>query len=482
MTQPSDYDHLIALSGADPESRFWHSGNPANSIPLFPEIHGNELYRTSLRKAAYDLYGLLHRNSQSADGSAQLPRRPTDQFMTALMLLLHSLSHIASHPRIVQDGKTTDQQYVAIPMGRVKFLPGQQYAGLPYGPFRKAVLALKQFAPEGGQPWIEYASGFYDQEIKQGKRTRIAPNRDFRDWMLRQGLIFPHHPHGPNSHKSKAEKSLLWLTVKAQFDDDPEETAKEVLSRPLLGDETILPAVNAQQTRLKIACPLPDYRAYERHYDFTKGRSNLRLSGSKQLYRAFSGEDGRGGRLYGSWVQRVPSDLRRYLTINGSPTTELDYANMQLVLLYAMAGKTVPEGDLYQIDRQSRDWMKTVLTASVGVATKDEALGALRKKLIEANQAREGRAEALYDAFWDHHRRVYPHGEGAEAMWGRLQYADSQIALRVLRYLLEQGIAVVPIHDSFIVQAQHRERLRAAMEAAWQDFWPFTRITIKDSH
>ena len=300
--------------------------------------------------------------------------------------------------------------------------------------------------------------------------------------MLRAGLIFPYHPHGRKSRWPKAKTSLLWLTVKSDPGDDRGDDVQVPLHRPLQGEEMILPAVNAQLSALKIACQLPSYGTYERHYDFTEGRSNLRLSGSKQLYRAFSGEDGRGGRLYGPWVQAVPSDLRRYLTINGQPTTELDYANMQLVLLYAMFGKAMPEGDLYRIEGQDRDWMKAVLTASVGVATKDEALGALRKKLVEANRASEGRAEALYDAFWNYHMRVYPHGEGAEALWGRLQYADSQIALRVLRYFLEQGIPAIPIHDSFIVQAQHWEKLHAAMKAAWQDFWPRTRIKIKVSH
>ncbi|TJZ85787.1 hypothetical protein [Paracoccus hibiscisoli] len=171
--------------------------------------------------------------------------------------------------------------------------------------------------------------------------------------------------------------------------------------------------------------------------------------------------------------------MRQYLTIEGQPTTELDYRNMQLVLHYAMSGKVVPDGDLYEIEGQDRDWMKAVLTASLGVATRDDALGALRKKLVEANLSRAGRAEALYDTFWGQHSRVYPHGEGAEALWGKLQYADSQIALRVLRYMLEQNVPAIPIHDSFIVQEQHWEKLHMAMRTAWRDFWPLTRIRIK---
>lgn len=161
-------------------------------------------------------------------------------------------------------------------------------------------------------------------------------------------------------------------------------------------------------------------------------------------------------------MQNVKSALRQYMTIGGQPTTE-----------------TVPDGDLYEIKGQNRDWMKAVLSASLGVATRDEALGALRRNLVEANLARAGRAEAMYDTFWDQHSRVYPHGEGAEALWGKLQYADSQIALRVLHYMLEQDVPAIPIHDSFIVQEQHWEKLHKAMRTAWRDFWPRTGIKIK---
>lgn len=396
------------------------------------------------------------------------------------MLLLHSLSHIASHPRIVRDGRAVDQKFVAIPMSSNEFAPGKTHEGLAYSPFRKTVFALKDFAPEGGQPWIEYVPGFYDRQTRQGKRTRIAPSRNFCDWMMQQGLIFPRR----NADKGNSKRSPEPGVLQVSFPDpaNPDKKIKFPLNRPLLGDELVLPVLNAKLSKLEIACPLPDYQTYKNHYDFIHGYSKLFLSGKERFRRIFSNEDGCGGRLYGRWVQDVPSSLRRYLMIEGQPTTELDYQNMQLVLHYAMSGKAIPDGDLYQIDDQDRGWMKEVLASSLGVATRDEALGALREKLVKANMAREGRAEALYDAFWRYHSTVYPHGDGAEALWGKLQYADGQIALRVLRHLLDDGIVVIPIHDSFIVQKQHREKLKAAMMAAWQDFWPCTRIEIKISH
>lgn len=486
----AELDDLARRGGASPgfNARAWES------IRMLERIEGRKGYFKDLNNAAVTLYDLVRQDPQVQDhielgktvvlgGKEKVrlpvwPRKAAPQALLALQHILHNCAFIASSPLVRTKTGWERRSYVAVPMNRNEFVRGQAYSHLNYEAFKGLIYSLAIASPPGcNQTWLEYIHPRISPV--NGKRTRIGPNEGFRTWMLQTGLIFPYHPYGWKHRKSKAEKSLLWLTVRSDSKGNQGEDVQEPLMRPLQGEEMILPTINARLSELKIGCKLPNYRAYERHYDFNAGRSNLRLSGSKQLYRAFSGEDGRGGRLYGPWVQSVPSNLRRYLTINGSPTAELDYQNMQLALLYAMHRRTVPEDDLYQIEEQDRDWMKAVLTTSLGVATKDEALGALRRKLVEANLAREGRAEALYDAFWNYHRRVYPHGEGAEALWGKLQYADSQIALRVLRYMLEQDIPVIPIHDSFIVREQHLEGLHAAMKTAWKDFWPRTCITIR---
>ncbi|WP_291728786.1 hypothetical protein [Leisingera sp. F5] len=114
----------------------------------------------------------------------------------------------------------------------------------------------------------------------------------------------------------------------------------------------------------------------------------------------FSEDDGRAGRLYGHWVQRLPKEYRRQLTINGKPTAELDYGGMQMALLYARQGKPMPDTeDLYAVPGFHRDDMKSVLTRSVGTSTRAEALGALRKLLLNEGRYREGRELELYEAF-----------------------------------------------------------------------------------
>jgi len=45
-------------------------------------------------------------------------------------------------------------------------------------------------------------------------------------------------------------------------------------------------------------------------------------------------------------------------------------------------------------------------------------------------------------------------------------FIDSQLAWNVLRYFTGQGIPVLPVHDSFIVDSDHEGALRAFMEDA----------------
>lgn len=100
--------------------------------------------------------------------------------------------------------------------------------------------------------------------------------------------------------------------------------------------------------------------------------------GGKQLYRSFRFEDGKAGRLYGHFVQRLPGDARKYLRIDNQSVVELDYSAMQLVMLYAANDLPVPEGDLYKMVGGDRDIMKTVLTRSVGNATKEATVQSLK--------------------------------------------------------------------------------------------------------
>ncbi|KQB98458.1 hypothetical protein AL073_06290 [Loktanella sp. 1ANDIMAR09] len=58
-----------------------------------------------------------------------------------------------------------------------------------------------------------------------------------------------------------------------------------------------------------------------------------------------------GGRFYGGFWQRIPSEYRRYIEIDGAITVELDYSTIQPRILYASVG-SIPPTDSYTLP----DW------------------------------------------------------------------------------------------------------------------------------
>ena len=87
--------------------------------------------------------------------------------------------------------------------------------------------------------------------------------------------------------------------------------------------------------------------------------------------RIFNQTFRRGGRIYhqGSSYQQMPKEQRakiKTLLDDGtvSPMVELDFTSLHVGLLYLLAGKKQPEGDLYGIEGYSRPLVK--------IATLDE--------------------------------------------------------------------------------------------------------------
>ena len=459
-----------------------------NAIPLLPKIKGDKAYQKNLLDAAYRLYELIcsdptvlqhiqnktsvHR--QGATRGVLRPFRSSDlrHNIDALVHLLHSFAHIASR---VNDRLTQ----IAVPLARDAFvgtdrLPLQQQA------LSQMVYALAVFRGKG--EWAVLYPARYNDETGIGLRTRLEVRRPFLDWLLVERLVFLGHP-APKA----PTKAVVGPILRIKSDDEGHEYIVP-LSRDLLEIEAILPPLNAELAKQRLSLVLPSYDLFARHFD------HLGLQRRRSLYRQFKDEDGVAGRLYGHCVQTLPSAIRPFLQINGNPSIEADYRAMQLVLLYAEAGITLPEGDPYLIrdprlprlygeveedQALGRSLMKAVLTMSVGNTNRQETVAALSGYLNAETSLSPGLAGPLYDIFWSAHQPVCPHGNWAEPAWKTLQYVDSMIALRVLHILYDQGVYAIPIHDSFIVQSQHRDKLVVTMKQAWQERYPDIAIGIR---
>lgn len=166
-----------------------------------------------------------------------------------------------------------------------------------------------------------------------------------------------------------------------------------------------------------------------------------------------------GGRFYGGWWQRIPSEYRKYITIDSKLTVEVDFSNLHPAMIYAQQGKILSE-DAYVIDGISRsnDVRKIIKVAfnklingknrfEKPLGYQDDVVGATWKELLQ-------RIETKHEVIKSYFRTGY----GI-----KLQKIDSDIAEAVLLHFAKKDIPCLPIHDSFMVHHGHQEELVAVM-------------------
>lgn len=202
-----------------------------------------------------------------------------------------------------------------------------------------------------------------------------------------------------------------------------------------------------------------------------EGQKELDLS-RIQLCRIFNNDSfEQGGRFYRGWWQEIPSDYRKNIRINDKETCEIDFSGFHINLLYALKKLPLPSEDVYKLDAVSsvpRNMLKVMLQILLNSVNEGKARARINKEYPRAKFSTEfgkGKITAakIITAFKDKHKAISEYfGSGYGV---KLQFLDSQIAEAVLLQLASQGIVALPIHDSFIVQREHKNALEAAMYA-----------------
>ena len=187
----------------------------------------------------------------------------------------------------------------------------------------------------------------------------------------------------------------------------------------------------------------------------------------KKLKRIFSNSSfEQGGRFYHGWWQEIPSEYRKYITINGKRTREMDYAGIHIRMMYAMEGMKIDDDyDPYKLKDYSshRKQVKQALNTIINAKSKEEAIYSINKKL-ELPKGKDG--NDLYKQLEQEHieiKQYFGTGEGI-----KLQNLDARIAETVMMELLKQGIPTLPVHDSFIVRRSQIIDLNSIMRAAFE--------------
>ena len=210
-----------------------------------------------------------------------------------------------------------------------------------------------------------------------------------------------------------------------------------------------------------------DYTALQERLRPEQDKSPIDFS-KRILTRIFSnGRFDHGGRFYRAWWHNVPSEYRKYITIDGKRTCEYDYSQLNPHMVYFLRGAKMGDEDAYDrvFDGEHRSIVKEAFNAMIQASTN---LTHKPKKLdlskVDFDWA------TLKQAILDAHKPiadVFFQGHG-----NHLQFIDSCIAETVmLNFIRAEDAPVLPVHDSFIMHYAYGElgELEEAMRRAFYE-------------
>jgi len=187
-----------------------------------------------------------------------------------------------------------------------------------------------------------------------------------------------------------------------------------------------------------------------------------------RLYRVFNnGSWKAGGRFYGGWWMRLPSALRKQITIDGEAVVELDFKALHPRMAYHLCGQPLgAEEDPYDLGGAwagvDRAIIKVAFNQLLAVGPEDRI-----KKPRQAALPRGLSYPKLLAALEQKHAPIRTWLRSARAL--ELQHLDSLIAEGVLGYFTHAlRRPVLPVHDSFLVAAGDEGKLGETMFLAYR--------------
>jgi hypothetical protein len=178
---------------------------------------------------------------------------------------------------------------------------------------------------------------------------------------------------------------------------------------------------------------------------------------------------------------------RQEITINGDRIVELDYSGLHPHLLYAREKIQYDEDPYSVLDKRPevRPFLKQILLCMLNakdrVAAERAANFWLKKNPEERELLKKAgitNARPLMGKFSEVHRPIAHYFCKGKVTGMRIMNKDAKIALDVVNHFAKQGIPILAVHDSFIVQKQYRNALLEVMKNIYQKHTGF-RIKVK---
>ena len=203
----------------------------------------------------------------------------------------------------------------------------------------------------------------------------------------------------------------------------------------------------------------------------------IRIDGDPpRTRRIFSRNDWQlNGRFYGGWWQRINSDWRNQIFINGSPTIEVDFQGLHINLIYAELGEKLV-GDPYDISPIKipgyplvliRNMIKRLVLTAMNAKDKSSTYRSFREGYPAGNAGKSMTNEKLDEllaAFLTRNPKVSDFLFSDKGI--QLMRIDGDITAHIHRHFTEQAIPVLSVHDSYIIDCTRVAEMRAAMAKA----------------
>ena len=301
--------------------------------------------------------------------------------------------------------------------------------------------------------------GHFDRETFQGKVTRFVAN----DELLERLLELEGHPA---------------ISVKPDLDAETVILRNKIDGRKVLQKYEDTPATERHRANLKKinSCFLKHWFDLEvQDTELTKLEARIANHPTKEpidfsqrtLVRIFSnGSFKQGGRFYRGWWQNVPSEYRKYITIDEKRTAEFDFSQLNPHLLYHSNYKDLGSEDAYDrvLDGDHRKIVKQAFNAMVQASTPLKSC----PYEIDMSGLEMGWAE-LRDRILKAHKPIADHF--FKGVGNHLQFMDSNIAEGVMLYFAGIDAPALPVHDSFILHHAYGEsgEVEEAMRRAFYE-------------
>lgn len=239
-----------------------------------------------------------------------------------------------------------------------------------YNPHQIAVKSLKGIKDALVElEYLEFKIGFHDPKWGDGYQSRIRAKQKLISKLLEFGIREEHiNRHDDEPLIILKEKKKTNKPKKEIYYEDTEQT---ISWHKQLKEYNKLVA----RHHIDLAINL-DYVQLNRRFDLS----------DKITKRKFSGNFEQGGRFYDPWWLGIPSALRRFITIDGEPTVEIDYKCLHIFMLYFMAGYDPNNKlgehyieDAYHLDgwdntRELRNLVKKLLLTVINASGEVQAL------------------------------------------------------------------------------------------------------------